>query len=98
MISTSKMTLGPAWTTSNAIVGAEGGSALLVTNTGSGLVFYWLQSSAAVPAAPVDTGHRLFPFGRGADHVTSLELGAGERLFLASAEAGATVTVSVGGV
>lgn len=96
MISTTEMTLGPAWSLPNSIVGAAGGSAVLVTNTGSGLVFYWLSSGAVVPAVPVDAGHRLFAFGRGADHAMSLELGEGERLFLASARAGATVTVSVG--
>ena len=92
------MTLGPAWTAPAAIVGAAGGSAVLVTNIGSGLVFYWLSSGTAVPLVPVDAGHRLFPFGRGADHTLSLELREGDHLFLASARAGATVTVSVGDV
>ncbi|MET4128407.1 hypothetical protein [Roseovarius sp. MBR-6] len=96
MISTTQMSLGPAWTIPNSIVGAAGGTAVLVTNTGSGLVFYVLTSGTALPVVPVDAGHRLFPFGRVADPTFSLEIREGERLFLAAAEAGATVTVTVG--
>lgn len=90
------ITLPLTWSASGLIEATDGDLEVLITNTGSDIVFFWPASNATPPVARVDEGHRLWPqFGAKEDRY-GITLRLGERLWLAGRRAGQTVTVTTG--